>query len=110
MLPQAGRLGALVWCACQRQDFADLQGIVDSGRGDVPLRSLRFRCTACGSRRTNWVVTSRERSAGHALAKERGWPKIPTTLEDLRRFVRHGRGIREVLQAVEDDLVGRRLR
>jgi hypothetical protein len=38
MLPQSGWLGVLVWCkACGHQDFADLQAIVDGGRGDVPL-------------------------------------------------------------------------
>lgn len=56
MLPQARSLGALVWCKCHHQDFADLQAIVDSGRGDVPLIHLRFRCTNCGGRRTDWVV------------------------------------------------------
>jgi hypothetical protein len=45
MLPQTRWLGVLVWCACHHQDFADLQAIVDSGRGDVPLIHLRFRCT-----------------------------------------------------------------
>jgi hypothetical protein len=62
MLPQDGWLGVLVWCACQRQDFADLQAVVDAGRGDVPIRDLKFRCTACGSRRTDFVVTSRSSS------------------------------------------------
>ena len=39
---------------------ANLQAIVDSGRGDVPLKDLRFRCTECGYSRTNAVVTSRD--------------------------------------------------
>jgi hypothetical protein len=51
----------LVWCkACRRQADADLQAIVDAGRGDVPLVELRFRCANCGSRLTDFVVTSRD--------------------------------------------------
>jgi hypothetical protein len=43
-----------VWCqACHHQAPADLQAVVDAGRGNVPVRSLRFRCTECGSRRTS---------------------------------------------------------
>ena len=43
----------LVWCkACRRQREADLQALVDAGRGDVPLIRLRFRCSNCGSRLT----------------------------------------------------------
>ncbi len=48
----------LVWCkSCRDQKDADLQAIVDSGRGDVPLIELRFRCTNCGNRLTDAVVT-----------------------------------------------------
>jgi hypothetical protein len=36
---------------------ADLQRRVDEGRGDVPLRGLRFRCSNCASRLTDFVVT-----------------------------------------------------
>jgi hypothetical protein len=36
----------------------DLQAMVDSGRGDVPLIELHFRCSNCGSRLTDFVVTS----------------------------------------------------
>jgi len=35
---------------------ADLQAIIDSGRGDVPLLHLKFRCAKCGSRRTDAVM------------------------------------------------------
>jgi len=38
---------------------ANLQASVDSGRGDVPLKDLKFRCTKCDSRRTNAVVMAR---------------------------------------------------
>ena len=47
---QADWLVVLVWCkACHYQAPADLQAIVDAGRGDEPLKDLRFRCTRCGS-------------------------------------------------------------
>lgn len=51
----------LVWCkaGCGHQAFADLQQIIDAGRGDVPLIHLRYRCTNCGSARTDWVVHTR---------------------------------------------------
>jgi hypothetical protein len=35
---------------------ANLQEIVDSGRGDVPLKDVKFRCAKCGSRRTDSVI------------------------------------------------------
>ena len=41
----------LVWCkACRHQADA----LTDSGRGDVPLIRLRFRCSNCGRRLTDW--------------------------------------------------------
>jgi hypothetical protein len=47
---RAGYLCVLVWCrACRRQSPADLGGIIDSGRGDLPLRDLTFLCTRCGT-------------------------------------------------------------
>ena len=50
----------LVWCkACRHEADADLQALVDAGRGDVPLIKLRFRCSNCGSRLTDWVVTAK---------------------------------------------------
>jgi len=51
----------LVWCkACKHQAEADLQHLIDDGRGDVPLIKLRYQCSNCasGSRFTDWVVTS----------------------------------------------------
>ena len=39
---------------------ADLQAIVKSGRGDMPLTELRLRCSQCGTYRTDFVVTSRD--------------------------------------------------
>ena len=54
-------LDVLVWCkgGCRHQAPADLQKLVDTGHGDVPLTALRFRCSNCGSRNTDWVVTAR---------------------------------------------------
>jgi hypothetical protein len=51
-----------VWCkgGCQHQAHADLQALIDAGRGDVPLIHLRFRCSNCSSDRTDFVVTSRD--------------------------------------------------
>jgi hypothetical protein len=49
---------------------------VDAGRGDVPLKDLRFRCAKCGSRHTNHVTMARDAlgvqpvaGQGEALAK-----------------------------------------
>jgi hypothetical protein len=59
-LPTA-RTSVLVFCnSCRHRADADLQAIVDAGRGDVPLTELRFRCSQCGTDRTNFVVTSRD--------------------------------------------------
>jgi hypothetical protein len=44
----------------RHQADADLTGLVAAGRGDTSLRSLRFRCTACRSRLTAFVVTGRD--------------------------------------------------
>jgi hypothetical protein len=50
----------LVFCkACHHQAPADLQSIVDSGRGGVPLNDLKFRCTKCGSRLTDHVTMAK---------------------------------------------------
>ena len=51
----------LVFCnSCRHQADADLQAIVDAGRGDVPLVQLRFRRSQCGADRTDFVATSRD--------------------------------------------------
>jgi transposase-like protein len=51
----------LVFCnSCRHLADADLQKIVESGRGDVPPTELRFRCSQCGTDRTDFVVTSRD--------------------------------------------------
>jgi hypothetical protein len=51
----------LVFCkSCRHQADADLQALVNAGRGDVPLTELRFLCSQCGTHRTDFVVTSRD--------------------------------------------------
>jgi hypothetical protein len=44
----------LVWCkgGCRHQAEADLQGLVETGRGDVPLTALRFRYSNCSIARS----------------------------------------------------------
>jgi hypothetical protein len=46
--------------ACQRQRDADLQALVDTGRGDVQLVELRWRCVECGSARIDMVCMSKD--------------------------------------------------
>jgi hypothetical protein len=38
---------------------ADLQAIIDAGKGDVPLKDLKFRCAKRGSRSTDKVMMGR---------------------------------------------------
>jgi hypothetical protein len=45
---RTGYVRVLVFCnSCRHQADADLQAIVDAGRGDVPLTELWFRCSQC---------------------------------------------------------------
>jgi hypothetical protein len=61
MLPNDSWLCVFVWCkACHHQAPADLQAIIDAGRGDVPVKDLSFRCTSCSSALTDFVVMSRD--------------------------------------------------
>jgi hypothetical protein len=58
---RTGYVRVLVFCnSCRHKADADLQAIVESGRGDVPLTELRFRCSQCGTDRTDFVVNSRD--------------------------------------------------
>ena len=51
----------LVFCnSCRHQADADLRALVLRGQGDVPLTEPRFRCSQCGTARTDFVVTSRD--------------------------------------------------
>jgi hypothetical protein len=45
--------------SCLQQAPADPQAIIDVGRGDVPLKDLRFRCAKCGSRLPDHVTMSK---------------------------------------------------
>src|SRR4051812_44480591 len=57
---QARVLRLRVRCeACGHHRDADLQALVDRGRGDVLLIQLKFRCSVCGSRQTNTAIMSR---------------------------------------------------
>ena len=66
---RTGYVRVLVFCrSCRYRGAADLQAIVEAGRGDVPLTELRFRCSRCGTDRTDFVVTSRDnRSRGDGV-------------------------------------------
>jgi hypothetical protein len=56
--PANDRVG---WIPGVRRDHSgtDLQRLVDTGRGDVPLIHLRYRCSRCRSRLTDFVCTSK---------------------------------------------------
>jgi hypothetical protein len=61
----------LVFCnSCRHQADADLWALVESGRGEVPLTELRFRCSQCGTDRTDFVVTSRDNPQPWRAARE----------------------------------------
>ena len=58
---QAEYGAALSGCkACSHQAPADLQAIIDIGRGAVPLKDLKFRCTECSSRLTDHVTMTKQ--------------------------------------------------
>jgi hypothetical protein len=45
---RTGYVRVLVFCnSCRHQSDADV--LVESGRGDVPLTELPFRCSQCGT-------------------------------------------------------------
>jgi hypothetical protein len=47
---------------------SDLQALIDACRGDVRLIHLKFRCSNCGGRLTDFVCTSKDAvrcSPGH---------------------------------------------
>jgi hypothetical protein len=41
------------------QRDADLQSLIDGGRGDVPLVKLKWQCTQCRGNRVGMVVTAK---------------------------------------------------
>lgn len=58
---RAHYLRLLLTCqACHHQTDADLQALVDSGRGDVTLIKLRWRCSRCGHRKIDAVVMAKK--------------------------------------------------
>ena len=56
--------------AALRSRTAGLQALIDDGRGDVPLIHLRFRCSYCGHRNIDALVTPKERVLGPAGADD----------------------------------------
>jgi hypothetical protein len=44
--------------SCKYQRDADLQALIDAGRGDTPLVELRWRCSQCHTDKVDMVVTS----------------------------------------------------
>jgi hypothetical protein len=58
---QTGYVRLLLTCrSCLRSRDADLQGLTNAGRGDVPLVNLRFRCSYCGHREIDAVIASKD--------------------------------------------------
>jgi hypothetical protein len=48
----------VIWCkACCKQRELPFRTLVDEGKGDIPIINLRFRCSNCGSRLTDAVVS-----------------------------------------------------
>lgn len=54
---KAGLSLSAICQACQHGAEIDLAALIASGRGDVPLLDLRFRCARCGSRDCQAVVS-----------------------------------------------------
>jgi hypothetical protein len=42
--------------SCLRQRDADLEALIDAGRGDVALVQMKWRCDNCGSRLAEFIV------------------------------------------------------
>ena len=59
----AGYVRVLLTCRpCLHKQDADLQALVDGGRGDEPLINLRWRCARCGHRKIDMIVTAKQTS------------------------------------------------
>ena len=88
----------LVWCkSCRHQAQADMQKLIDAGRGDVPLTRLRFRCSNCRSSLTDFVCTGGRPSGfsrGERLRLLRAiWPvnRLPQPVDEDPGWLRHCR-------------------
>ena len=58
---RARYVDVLVFCkACRPPGGGGPEALVEAGRGDVPLKELRFRCSRCGSDLTDFVVTAKD--------------------------------------------------
>ena len=58
---RTGYVRVLVFCnSCRHQADTDFETLVRSGRGDMPLTELQFRCSQCGTERTDFVMTARD--------------------------------------------------
>ena len=58
-----------VWCkACRHSGNADLDALIRSGKGDVPLVRLKWQCARCRSGTTDFVVTGSLRAGPPAAA------------------------------------------
>ena len=44
--------------------LADLTKLIDSGKSDVQLIRIKWRCAACGSRLTGWVAEGSHQTPG----------------------------------------------
>ena len=70
--------------SCRHWRHADLQALIDDGRGDVPLIHLQWRCANCGSRRIDMVVSGQAHRPAHLL---RAADPITTTCFSRRLLV-----------------------
>jgi hypothetical protein len=58
---QTGYVRLLLTCgSCRRSRDADLQGLIEAGRGDVPPVNLKFRCSYCGHREIDAVIAPKD--------------------------------------------------
>jgi hypothetical protein len=63
----------LVRCkACRRRDYADVQKVIDSGRGDVLLIRLRYRYSNCPLARSSPIPSPLRCRPGAALRLQAG--------------------------------------
>jgi hypothetical protein len=72
-VPKDAWLCLFVWCkACFHRGSANLQAIIEAGRGDEPLKDLKFRCARCSSRLTDHVTMGKGGSGVQPWRSEAG--------------------------------------